>query len=128
MRDLENRDDIALLVNSFYETVKTDPVIGKFFTEVVEVHWDEHLPRMYDFWESIVFGTSDFKGNPMARHFQINQIKPINTEHFEHWLKLWVENADRLFAGEHTEEIKQRAKSIAGLMDYKIQQRRDLGN
>lgn len=49
MTDIENRQDIAKLVNSFYETVKTDPVIGHFFTEVVHVHWDEHLPKMYDF-------------------------------------------------------------------------------
>lgn len=127
MTDIENRQDIAKLVNSFYETVKTDPVIGHFFTEVVHVHWDEHLPKMYDFWESIVFGSGNFKGNPMARHFQISQIAPIETTHFNHWLKLWTENADRLFAGQNTEQIKQRAQNIAGLMDYKIQQRKVTG-
>lgn len=127
MKDIENRQDIAILVNQFYESVRKDEVIGHFFTEVVQVNWEEHLPKMYDFWESIVFGTGDFKGNPMARHFQINQKTSIQTHHFNHWVKLWLENADRLFSGENTEMIKQRAQSIAGLMDYKIQQRRITG-
>ena len=38
-KDIETRDDIELLVNSFYEKVKADPVIGHIFTDVFKVNW-----------------------------------------------------------------------------------------
>lgn len=65
MRDIENREDIILLVNTFYDDVKADKTIGDIFNKVVAVNWDEHLPKMYDFWEGILLGGGAFKGNPM---------------------------------------------------------------
>jgi hemoglobin len=53
--DIRNRKDIELLVNAFYDKIKTDGVIGFLFTEVAKVNWETHLPRMYDFWENILF-------------------------------------------------------------------------
>lgn len=54
-KDIEDRKDIELLINSFYDKVKQDAIIGSFFTEVVQVNWEKHLPVMYNFWENIVF-------------------------------------------------------------------------
>ena len=38
-KDIKNRTDIKLLVDTFYYKVKTDKLIGHFFTEVVQIHW-----------------------------------------------------------------------------------------
>jgi hemoglobin len=54
--DIENRDDIILLVNTFYSNVKQDKTIGYIFDEVAHVNWDEHLPKMYSFWASLLLG------------------------------------------------------------------------
>ena len=74
MKNLESREDIELLVNSFYDKVVQDETIGFFFKDVVNVDFKKHLPKMYSFWETILFGQMSYKGNPMAVHFPINQL------------------------------------------------------
>ena len=73
MKKLETREDIELLVNKFYEKVQHDDTIGFFFNDVAKVDWSKHLPKMYSFWETILFGQMTYKGNPMAVHFPINE-------------------------------------------------------
>ena len=38
-KDIANRDDIILLINTFYEKVKKDQVIGYIFNDVAKVNW-----------------------------------------------------------------------------------------
>lgn len=118
--DIENRSHIQLLINSFYEKVRRDEEIGYLFNDVAKVDWEHHLPRMYDFWESILFETGGFSGNPMIAHLQLHQKSPLTPAHFAKWLKLFFETADELFDGDNTELIKQRAQSIATLIQIKI--------
>ena len=66
MLDIESKDDIILLVNEFYTKIQIDPIIGYIFTDVAKLDWNVHLPKMYSFWESILFGTGSYKGNPMV--------------------------------------------------------------
>lgn len=118
--DIKNRKDIELVVNSFYEKVKVDPVIGYFFKDVVKVDWDKHLPRMYDFWENVIFNTGNYEGNPMAQHQNLHQKSAMSKAHFDHWLALFTGTVDQLFEGEKAQQIKQRATSIATVMQLKI--------
>ena len=89
-KKLRNRKDIELLVNEFYNKVKTDVVIGYIFTEVAIVNWEKHLPRMYDFWENSIFYTGTYEGNPMELHKHLHRIMPLTTEHFAQWNKLFT--------------------------------------
>ncbi|QGW28745.1 group III truncated hemoglobin [Phnomibacter ginsenosidimutans] len=118
--DITNRQDIERLVNQFYDAVKADATIGYFFTEAVAVNWEKHLPVMYAFWENVLFHTGGYSGNPMERHKQLNQQSAIEPAHFQQWLHLFASTVDRLFAGENAETIKQRAASIATVMQLKI--------
>ncbi len=118
--DIKDRKDIELLVFSFYEKVKNDAIIGYFFTDVMHVNWEAHLPTMYDFWENILFHTGNYSGNPMLTHKNINQKSAITAEHFQHWITLFYETMNELFEGEKTEQAKQRALSIATVMQIKI--------
>lgn len=120
MKDIENRDDIAAVVNHFYDKVKTDDLISFFFTDVVPVSWEKHLPVMYDFWEHVVFGTGPYHGNPMKTHLEINKKSSINQLHFNRWIELFVATVDDLFKGENAERMKQRAISIATVMQIKM--------
>ena len=45
-KDISTPEDIKIVVDAFYNDVKSDTVIGYFFTDVAEVDWEEHLPRM----------------------------------------------------------------------------------
>ena len=99
-KDIENIEDIKLLVDSFYKKVIPDKTIGYFFTEVVKFDWEVHLPIMYSFWDSILFGTMNYKGNPMIKHIEMNKKENLHKEHFDQWMKLWGETIDELFVGE----------------------------
>lgn len=120
MKDIVSQDDIQVLVNSFYDKVKTSE-IGFFFEEIAKVNWEKHLPKMYIFWESVLFATVKFDGNPMGAHFPINEIIPMEKKHFEAWLKLWKETVDENFSGEMAESAKNKAENIAKLMSFKME-------
>jgi len=119
-KDIDNRADIIVLVDTFYENVAINPHIGPIFTDVAKVDWTHHLPKMYDFWESILFGKAIYKGNPMLSHFALNKQTPLQQEQFEIWKNLFFQNVDDLFTGPNAELIKQKAQSIADLMHFKI--------
>lgn len=121
MRDIENRYDIILLVNSFYTDVKQDKTIGHIFTKVVAVDWESHLPRMYDFWEDILLGGGAFKGNPMQAHIALSKQTEMGKGQFDAWQTIWNKTIDSLFEGDKATEAKTRANNIAQLMLYKIQ-------
>ena len=119
-KDIESREDVILFVDYFYKKVEADPVIGFIFTEIAQVDWSHHLPKMYDFWESVLFGKALFKGNPMEIHFKLNKEKPLGEKEFERWKNLFIETIDELFKGQQADETKKKAASIADLMHYKI--------
>lgn len=119
-KDLESRGDIELLVNTFYASVQKDDMIGPIFNDVAKVDWNHHLPKMYNFFETILLGGRGFKGNPMEVHFSLNQKTPLLPEHFERWQQLFSRAVDQLFEGETAEEAKQKASSIANLMMFRI--------
>lgn len=122
--DLRNRADIQFLVDAFYKKALEDERIGHFFTEVVQLSFEEHLPVIYDFWESLLFGTMNYKGNPMLKHIALDQKQQLRGMHFEQWKKLFFETIDEHFEGKKATEAKQKATNIAHLMLFKIKQNR----
>lgn len=121
-KDIQNRSDIQLLIDTFYSKVRVDDQIAYLFNDVAKVDWEHHLPRMYDFWEDVVFQAGRFTGNPMTVHMQLNQRSPLLKEHFTRWLLLFTGTVDELFEGNNAELVKQRAHSIATIMQVKILQ------
>lgn len=110
--DITNRSDIKTLIDNFYITVKDDPEIGEFFTTVVKVDWDKHLPQMYDFWESILFSKNVFTGNPMKKHKDLHQKTALTMHHFERWLEIFNSTVNKLFNGKNAISIKEKAAII----------------
>ena len=51
----ENREDIILLVDTFYKSVLQYDRINYFFTDVAQLDFEKHMPRMYDFWGTTLF-------------------------------------------------------------------------
>jgi hemoglobin len=121
-KDIENRQDIQLLIDAFYSKIRADDTIGYIFNDVAKVDWEHHLPIMYDFWESILFHKMAYKGNPMQVHKMLNQLVPLKAEHFERWKKLFFETIGENFDGETAELARQRAVSIATMIQLKIAQ------
>jgi hemoglobin len=120
-KDIRNRDDIEVLINTFYQKVICDELLGAVFTDVVQVNWVKHMPVMYDFWENTLFYTGNYDGNPLDTHRRLHQIITLTTAHFRQWNALFAASVDELFEGEKASLAKQRAQSISDVMQGKIQ-------
>ena len=119
-KDIENRGDIELLLNDFYEKAFKDDLIGHFFTEVVPLNLETHLPMIADFWESVLLDGRGYRKNVMEIHRDISSKSKIEKEHFDRWVQLFTESVDKLFEGPKAMLAKQRALSIATMMNIKI--------
>lgn len=127
MNDITSRADIERLVDTFYDRIRADDLLGPIFDEVARVDWAAHLPKMYAFWEAVLFGASGFKGNPLAAHRILAQRTPLTAREFDRWIVLFRETVDALFAGPMAVEAKQRAERIASVMQFHIDADRAAG-
>ena len=115
-KDIKSRSDIEKLVTIFYGNVQKDLAISYFFNDVAKVNWENHLPKMCDFFENILFSSGNYNGNPMQVHEELHKKSEVRVEHFQHWNALFDATVDELFEGAKAEEIKQRATNIAAAM------------
>lgn len=120
-QDINDRKDIELLINTFYDKVKTNAKLRFIFTDVAKVDWEKHLPKMYSFWASLLLGENSFSGNPMLKHIELSKQTAMTELEFAEWLLLFDETIDNLFEGKKAEEAKTRAANIARLMLHKIE-------
>lgn len=117
---LNSREAIELLVNSFYTKVKADHVIGDIFNNAENFSWDKHIPIMINFWETLLLDTASYRGNTMAKHLELNKRHPLNTAHFDRWKKLFFATLDELFEGPNVDVAKKKAEAMSALMQFKI--------
>lgn len=118
--DIQSRKDIEILVKSFYDKVIKDESIGFIFNDIAKVNWEQHLPVMYDFWETLLLDAASYRKNAMEVHYVLNRRFPLEEKHFSRWLQLFSETVNELFSGEKATQAKKKAKSIADLMLYKM--------
>ena len=118
--DISSRKDIEVLMEKFYDKVKKNESIGPIFNDVAKVNWAHHIPIICDFWETLLLDSASYRNNMMEVHLNLNRKVPLENEHFHVWLKLFSETVDEHFTGDKAELAKKRAKSIAGLMQFKI--------
>jgi len=65
---------------------------------------------MYAFWSSVMLTTGRYKGNPVARHLIVPDIKP---ELFERWLALFDATCREQFDNATSEAFRIKAERIA---------------
>lgn len=118
---LDSPEAVRLLVNSFYQKVQADPLLAPVFTDVADVDWSAHLPKMYAFWESIILGNGAYDGHPFRPHLLVNQKQPLRIDHFERWLTLFSATLTEHFSGETAEQVRQRAIQIALVWNNKLE-------
>jgi hemoglobin len=118
--DILGRDEIVRLVDRFYEKVRDDETLGFIFDKVAQVDWPAHLPRMYDFWQTVLFRDGGFRGDPIGKHARLVPLTNMGREQFDRWLALFEESVDELFTGENAEHIKRCAADMAKVIHSKI--------
>jgi hemoglobin len=118
--DLAGRTEIELLVNTFYDKVRRDDMLGFIFDSVARTNWATHLPKMYDFWETVIFRTGSFTGNPLAAHARLVPLTKMGRAQFDRWLALFKSTVDELFVGAKAEHIKNAADDMANVIHARI--------
>ena len=115
-------DYIDHLVQTFYDKIREDELLGPIFAERIS-DWPAHLLRMKAFWRSVLHNSGEFSGNPMLKHLA---IPGLELRHFAHWLDLFY--ATLREAEGHpqaTALVGGRARMIADSLLTAIAMRRD---
>lgn len=118
--DITGRADIEILVNTFYERIRADELLGFIFNNVAGTDWSTHLPKMYAFWETMLFRAGTYTGNPLAAHARLVPLTAMGRPQFDRWLAIFTGTVDALFAGEKAEHIKSAAADMANVIHAKI--------
>lgn len=115
--DIRNEEDIKLMVDTFYEKVREDELLGSIFNNVIGDYWDVHLEKMYRFWRTLALKEYVYHGNPFDAHTKL----PVKKEHFERWVSIFTSTVSELFEGETADEAKKRATFMAEMFRVKME-------
>lgn len=115
-QDIEKIEDIRLLVDEFYGNVRRDGLLCPVFEGIIKDRWEEHLEKMYRFWQTILLDEHTYYGAPFPPHAQM----PVDTTHFSRWIGIFHRTVDSLFEGERAEKAKKQGERMASIFQSKI--------
>ncbi len=113
-RDLQDGDLHDLLVE-FYDTVELDPLLAPYFSSV---DMREHIPRIADFWSTILFHTGRYSDNAFRPHAS---MPGLTRRHFDRWLAVLERTVDRRHAGVAAERMKALGHRVAESMQVRLE-------
>lgn len=109
--------NIIEMVDSFYVKVRQDAKLGPIFNPMLEGRWEQHMPKMYAFWSSVLLASGQYRGNPVRKHYLVQNLKP---EDFDTWLELFKTNLHEIYTPKTAENIYRAACRIGQVMQYKL--------
>jgi hemoglobin len=113
MRDLREEDLLGVLTD-FYSRVEREELLAPYFA-VVDMA--DHMPRIVDFWSTLVFHTGRYSGNAFRPHLA---MPGLTAEHFARWLRTLEETVDAHAAGPAAEHMKALGHRIAFSMQLRL--------
>lgn len=120
-QDISSRKDIHFIITQFYEKLLADKSMLPFFETIVkENHLEAHIETITDFWQDILLYTSTYNKNVMQKHLDFNKKVAFKKEHFTTWLSYLITSIDESFEGQNAQNMKDRAASIAMVMQAKL--------
>ncbi len=114
MHDIENRQDIELLINLFYDRLLQIDEIRPIFDGL---DFPKHVPQIVNFWSFVLFDEPGYTTNVFEKHRHL----PIKTHQFDQWLTVFNSTVDALYEGEKAELAKTRATVLANTFKSKWQ-------
>ena len=111
--DLRDEDLHPLLV-AFYDAVEDDAMLAPYFTSV---DMPAHMPRIVDFWSTLLFHTGRYSGNAFRPHLE---MPGLTAEHFARWLATLERTVDASHAGPNATRMKELAHRVAYSMQLRL--------
>ncbi|OBI46538.1 cyanoglobin [Mycobacterium kyorinense] len=118
--DLTDRADVEALLRRFYGRVLDDDVLAEPFSEVRARGLDTHIPRMCDFWETVLFRAGLYKGSALHAHRHVHDRTALSGGHFVRWLSTWQNTVDEMYSGPVADQAKVQATRIAWAMHRRL--------
>ncbi len=118
--DLDTRGKIHDAVVHFYREVVFDDLLEPVFGEIAEVDWNEHIPKLIDYWCQVLLGEPGYAGYVLGPHRSVHELRPFTPELFDRWYRLWSESIDSRWSGPLAEKAKTHAERLAGVLSRKL--------
>ena len=118
--DLSNPSQIHDLVTIFYREIVFDVLLEPVFSDVAEVDWVEHIPKLIDYWCWILLGGDGYPGAVTRTHRHLHETKPLEPAHCDRWYQLWAMSIDSRWAGPYADHAKGHAASLMTGMAKRI--------
>lgn len=119
MRDIETKEDIVILVDSFYKRVQENTLLAPVFSASIKDNWEEHHDKLYRFWQTVLFKEKTYSGRPHKKHERMI----VSRQHFDTWLEIWKQTVDELFAGTTADRAKFRGETMADSFFERLQEK-----
>lgn len=103
------RDQIDVLVETFYADVWADARLGPIFTARIADR-PRHLATMKSFWESVLLHTGSYRGRPMPAHMKLKEVVEGD---FTIWLGHFERAVTRVFEPDARPLVIATAERIA---------------
>jgi hemoglobin len=101
-----------VMIDRLVARVREDELLGPIFASRIK-DWEPHLQKMCAFWSSVALLTGVYHGQPMQKHLPL----PIDSRHFDRWLKLFAATARDLCPPEAVELFIERSNRIAEALE-----------
>ena len=111
--DVSDEDLQGLLV-TFYDTIARDELLAPYFALV---DMSEHIPRIADFWSTLLYHSGRYSGNAFRPHME---MPGLTARHFERWVETLEATVDASFAGPAAERMKALGHRIAYSMQLRL--------
>lgn len=107
-------EDLHVLLTAFYAAVDDDLLLAPYFAPL---DMAVHIPRIADFWSTMLFQTGRYSGNAFAPHAR---MPGLTAEHFATWVATFERTIDARFAGPYAERAKDLAHRVAYSMQVRL--------
>jgi hemoglobin len=107
-------EDIAPLLMAFYDDIERDELLAPYFAGL---DMAAHIPRIADFWSTIIFHSGRYAGNAFKPHLE---MPGLTAAHFARWVETLERTVDARATGPHAELMKAMAHRIAYSMQVRL--------
>ena len=105
MIDIVSEEQVAILVDKFYDGVFQHPGLSPFFKNI---DYPTHRPRMISFWNFVLLDKAGYTSQVWDVHAHM-RIQPAL---FDECVKLFCNTVDDLYYVEIAERAKLRARTL----------------
>ncbi len=115
--DLDNKENIKIFVEDFYDKVLDDPILAHIFTDVAKINIEEHFLKIRSYWEKMLLKDPAYKNHMMNIHRAVHANFPFTNDEFERWVALFLATLDE---GKYQGPMTDRARKLASVIAFNM--------